>query len=171
MIKLIHGDITQIPVDAIVNSANNALVGGTGVNGIIHKIGGPAIMEGCIRIKERMQGGCPTGEAVITEAGLLPAKYVIHTVGPIWNGGSFNEPQLLANAYLNSLKLAIRHNVKTISFPNISTGVYRYPKHAAAEIAITTVTNFLSDNNVFDEVIFVCFDDENIKIYTNLIAQ
>lgn len=167
-IKLLQGDITKIEVDAVVNAANTSLLGGGGVDGAIHRKGGPAILEECRQIRSR-QGGCKVGEAVITTAGLLPAKYVIHTVGPVWNGGGNNEEELLRNAYLNSLKLAIDHGVETIAFPNISTGVYHFPKQRAAEIAIKAVTDFLSADSQIKTVYFVCFDNENYAIYQRLL--
>jgi O-acetyl-ADP-ribose deacetylase (regulator of RNase III) len=164
MISLIKGDITKMKVDAIVNAANSSLLGGGGVDGAIHRAGGPAILEECRQIRAR-QGGCETGQAVITTAGLLPAKNVIHTVGPVWNGGHQGEPELLAGCYRNSLQLAVEHGVKTIAFPNISTGVYRFPKPEAATIAIQAVQQFLANDNSLDEVFFVCFDDENYLLY------
>jgi O-acetyl-ADP-ribose deacetylase len=167
-IKLQIGDITKITVDAIVNAANNGLLGGSGVDGAIHKAGGTEILEECKKIRAK-QGGCKTGEAVITTAGRLPAKYVIHTVGPIWSGGENNEDLLLANCYENSLKLAVENNIKTIAFPNISTGVYHFPKELAAQIAIKKVKEFLSNNQSIEEVIFVCFGDENYSIYSQLL--
>lgn len=163
-IKLVKGDITKIKTDAIVNAANSSLMGGGGVDGAIHRAGGLAILEECRKIVAR-QGGCKPGEAVITTGGNLPAKYVVHTVGPVWNGGMNNEEQKLANCYLNSLKLAAENNVKTIVFPNISTGIYRFPKARAADIATGTVRSFLEANNDIEEVIFVCFDDENYELY------
>ncbi len=163
MIKVIKGDITKVKADAIVNAANTTLLGGGGVDGAIHRAGGPEILVECRRI-----GGCPTGEAVITTAGKLPAKYVIHAVGPVWRGGQNNEDQLLASAYLNSLKIAEKYNLKTIAFPNISTGVYRFPKERAAKIALQTVINFLKNSRVVKEVIFVCYDDENYEIYKKM---
>lgn len=164
MIEIIQGDITKIAVDAIVNAANTSLLGGGGVDGAIHRAGGSAILEECQRIRDR-QGGCKVGEAVITGAGRLPAKFVIHTVGPVWNGGDSNENSSLASAYLNSLKLAVQHKVRTISFPGISTGIYSFPKLAAAQIAIATVSDFLATNTVIEKVIFVCFDAESYDIY------
>lgn len=168
MIKLVHGDITKIKVEAIVNAANSTLLGGGGVDGAIHRAGGPAIMEECRKISER-EGGCPTGEAVITTAGKLQAKFVIHTVGPIWHGGMNNEDHLLANAYTNSLKLAVENGVKTIAFPSISTGVYNFPKERAAKIAIAAVRKFIRTGRSLDEVLFVCFDRENHEIYERLL--
>ncbi|MFN8259011.1 MAG: O-acetyl-ADP-ribose deacetylase [Bacteroidales bacterium] len=160
MIEVIHGDITQIKADAIVNAANSSLMGGGGVNGAIHRAGGPAILEDCKKIVAH-QGGCKTGEAVITTAGKLPAKFVIHTVGPVWNGGTNDEAVKLANCYKNSLKLAVDNNCKTIAFPSISTGVYRFPKERAAKIAVETVVEFLAKTDKIEKVIFVCFDEEN----------
>jgi O-acetyl-ADP-ribose deacetylase (regulator of RNase III) len=166
-IEIIKGDITVIETDAIVNAANTSLLGGGGVDGAIHRKGGKAILEGCIKIRNK-QGGCKTGEAVITNAGDLPAKYVIHTVGPVWNNGKNNEEELLKSCYVNSLELAIQHNIKTIAFPNISTGIYGFPKVKAAKIAIETVFAF-KEKNKLEKVIFICFDDENFKIYNELI--
>jgi len=166
-IEIQKGDITTIPVDAIVNAANSSLLGGGGVDGAIHRAGGPAILEDCKRIRAR-QGGCEVGEAVITTAGNLPARFVIHTVGPIWHGGKNKEEELLASAYRNSLKRAIENGVKTISFPNISTGVYRFPKDRAAQIALSTVRAFLGTTDAIEKVIFVCFDDENFELYRNI---
>ena len=168
MIKLLLGDITKIGVDAIVNAANSSLLGGGGVDGAIHRAGGRAILDECRKIVER-QGGCPTGEAVITTAGNMPARYVIHTVGPVWHGGMNNEDQLLANAYSNSLRLAVDNGVKTIAFPNISTGVYGFPKERAANIAIEAVRKFLKKDKSLHEVVFVCFDRENHAIYERLL--
>lgn len=163
-IKLVKGDITNLKVDAIVNAANAWLMGGGGVDGAIHRAGGPAILEECREIVAR-HGRCATGEAVITSGGKLPAKYVIHAVGPVWQGGKNNEAQLLENAYLNSLKLALKNGVESIAFPNISTGIYGFPKEKAAEIAIRTVSEFLSANEQIKQVYFVCFDQENFDLY------
>lgn len=163
-IEILKGDITAINVDAIVNAANTSLLGGGGVDGAIHRKGGKAILEDCRRIVAR-QGGCKTGEAVITTAGLLPAKFVIHTVGPVWNEGDKNESDLLSNCYTNSLKLAVENNIKTIAFPNISTGIYGFPKQLASQIALKTVQNFLSANSKISKVLFVCFDEENFQLY------
>jgi O-acetyl-ADP-ribose deacetylase (regulator of RNase III) len=165
-IELIKGDITKIQADAIVNAANSSLLGGGGVDGAIHRAGGPKILEECKAIRNR-QGKCNTGEAVVTTAGNLPAKYVIHTVGPVWNGHAEKESKLLADCYRNSLKLAKSLGVKTITFPNISTGVYRFPKELAGKIAVDEVRNFKSD--IIEKVIFVCFDDENEMIYKGLL--
>ncbi|MDQ3844936.1 MAG: O-acetyl-ADP-ribose deacetylase [Bacteroidota bacterium] len=159
-LEVIKGDITKISVDAIVNAANSSLLGGGGVDGAIHRAGGAAILEECKKIVAR-QGGCKTGEAVITTAGNLPARYVIHTVGPVWNGGRNGEREKLANCYFNSLQLAIENDCRAIAFPNISTGVYRFPKEEAAKIAVDAVTGFLNEKDQIERVIFVCFDEEN----------
>ena len=164
------GDITLLEVDAIVNAANNSLMGGGGVDGAIHRVGGPQILEQCMAIRKR-QGGCPTGEAVITTGGNLKAKFVIHTVGPVWSGNNENEELLLASAYRNSLALAAANLVKSIAFPNISTGVYRFPKKRAAEIAIQEVNFFLSKDDILERVIFCCFDNENFNIYDQLLKE
>ena len=170
MITVIQGDITQIGVDAVVNAANTSLLGGGGVDGAIHRVGGREILEDCMKIRAR-QGSCNVGEAVITTAGKLPAKFVIHTVGPVWQGGNNQEDNLLTNAYRNSLKLAIENNIQTIAFPNISTGVYYFPKKRAAEIAIKTVEDYLKQQTIIKKVIFVCFDKENFDIYVSLISK
>ena len=163
-IELIREDITKLKVDAIVNAANSSLMGGGGVDGAIHRAGGPAILSECREIIAR-QGSCETGEAVITTGGLLPAKFVIHTVGPVWNGGLKNESGKLANCYRNSLKIAVEKKLNTIAFPNISTGIYGYPRDQAAQIAIKTVSEFLENNYSISKVYFVCFDKENFDIY------
>ena len=167
-IELIKGDITKIKVDAIVNAANSSLMGGGGVDGAIHRAGGTAILDECKKIIAK-QGSCKTGEAVITTAGNLPAKFVIHTVGPVWNNGKKNEANLLATCYQNSLKLAIKHSLSSVAFPNISTGIYGYPKEEAAKIAINTVTEFLYQNDLITKVYFVCLDEENYQLYDSLI--
>ena len=167
-ITLIQGDITKLKVDAIVNAANSSLMGGGGVDGAIHRAGGPVILEECRQIVAR-HGRCATGEAVITSGGNLPAKYVIHTVDPVWHGGNNNEANLLQNAYLNSLKLAVENGIETIAFPNISTGVYGFPKGKASHIAVEAVTQFLSENDQIKQVYFVCFDQENYELYSQLL--
>jgi O-acetyl-ADP-ribose deacetylase (regulator of RNase III) len=166
MIEVIKGDITKVKVDAIVNAANSSLLGGGGVDGAIHRAGGPEILDECKKIIAR-QGGCETGKAVITKGGKLPAKFVIHTVGPVWNGGQYEEKQKLADCYNNSLQLAIENGCKTIAFPNISTGVYRFPKNEAAKIAVDTVSKFLAGTDKIEKVIFVCFDEENESLINN----
>lgn len=166
-IRLLKDDITKLEVDAIVNAANTSLLGGGGVDGAIHRAGGKAILEACMQIRNR-QGGCDVGEAVITTAGELPAQYVIHTVGPYWNDGQ-DQSQLLKNCYLNSLKLAEEYKLRTIAFPNISTGVYRYPKAAAAAIAIDAVKNASLES--LETVYFICFDEENYRLYEELFRE
>jgi len=162
-IQVIKGDITKVVADAIVNAANSSLMGGGGVDGAIHRAGGKAILDECKKIIAR-QGSCKTGEAVITAAGNLPAKFVIHTVGPVWNGGVSNEVQKLADCYQNSLQLAIDNNCRSIAFPGISTGVYRFPKNEAAKIAVDTVKQFIFKNDTIERAVFVCFDDEYFEL-------
>ncbi|QHS62601.1 O-acetyl-ADP-ribose deacetylase [Chitinophaga agri] len=169
-ITLIQGDITKMEVDAIVNAANTSLLGGGGVDGAIHRAGGPAILEECRRIRDR-QGRCAPGEAVITTAGKLPAKYVIHTVGPVWNKGNEEEKGLLRSAYISSLQLAVKNGVGTIAFPNISTGVYRFPKEVAAEIAIAAVKDFMAQDNRISNLIFVCYEKENYDLYSRILQS
>jgi O-acetyl-ADP-ribose deacetylase (regulator of RNase III) len=161
-IEIRKGDITKIVVDAIVNAANTSLLGGRGVDGAIHRAGGPAILEACRKIVAK-QGGCKTGESVITTAGNLPSRFVIHTVGPVWNGGQKSEAEKLARCYKNSLQLAVENHCRTIAFPNISTGIYNYPKEEAAKIAFATVFNFLTHTDKIEKVIFVCFDEDNFN--------
>jgi O-acetyl-ADP-ribose deacetylase (regulator of RNase III) len=163
-IDLIQGDITKLKVDAIVNAANPFLLGGGGVDGAIHSAAGPGLLEVC-----RLLGGCKTGEARITKGYKLPARFVIHTVGPVWGVGDRNESELLAGCYRKSLTQATVHDCKTVAFPNISTGVYHFPKELAAEIAIREVKKYLEANTVPEKVIFVCFDDENFAIYKQLL--
>jgi len=164
-IELVLGDITQMDVDAIVNAANESLLGGGGVDGAIHRAAGPQLLEEC-----RAIGGCPTGEARITKGYKLKARHVIHTVGPIWRGGQQNETLLLRNAYVNSLSLAQKHGLKSIAFPNISTGVYHFPKQSAAQIAIRAVEEFTAKNRFPERVVFVCFDQENYNIYKEILG-
>ena len=161
-IELIKGDITKISVDTIVNAANSSLMGGGGVDGAIHRAGGPAILEECKKIVEK-QGRLDVGKAVITTAGNLDAKFVIHTVGPVWHGGQKNEPEKLANCYRNSMQLAVDNDCKSVAFPCISTGVYGYPPEEAAKVAVAAVKSFLSKSDDLEKVLFVCFDDENYK--------
>ena len=164
-ISLIKGDITQLEVDAIVNAANRTLLGGGGVDGAIHRAAGPALLEAC-----RKLNGCDTGDAKITEGFQLSSRFVIHTVGPVWHKGISNEPELLQQCYLRSLQLAADYQLKTIAFPNISTGVYGFPKAMAAEIAINAVYSFLEEPGSLEEVIFVQFDDENESLYRKLLG-
>ena len=169
-INIIKGDITQIAVAAIVNAANTSLLGGGGVDGAIHRRGGAEILADCQKIRAK-QGGCKVGEAVVTTAGHLPAQYVIHTVGPTWVDGQHNEINLLENAYRNSFQLAETLQLKTMAFPNISTGIYRFPKQLAAEIALKTIQAELNQGYWVQEVTFVCFDDENFNLYQLLKAD
>ncbi len=169
-ITVLQGDITKVKADAIVNAANTSLLGGGGVDGAIHRAGGPAILEDCRKIVSK-QGGCPTGEAVITTAGRLPAKYVIHTVGPVWNGGSRQEREKLESCYRNSLQLAADHQLESIAFPNISTGIYRFPKNEAARIAVTAIHAFLQEQETVKEVMLICFDEENLLLTRAALQQ
>lgn len=162
-IEVIKGDITKITVDAIVNAANTSLLGGGGVDGAIHRAGGSAILEDCRKIIAR-QGGCKTGDAVITTAGNLPAKFVIHTVGPVWNGGNKDEDLKLTSCYQRSLTIAAEYKCKTIAFPNISTGIYGYPKDEAAAVSIKAISSFPITEPVIEKVLIVCFDDENFAL-------
>ena len=166
MIEIIQGDITQQDVDAIVNAANNTLLGGGGVDGAVHRSAGPALLEEC-----RTLGGCPTGEARITNGYDLRAKHVIHTVGPVWHGGTRNEPESLANCYRNSLDLAAEHGVRSIAFPSISTGVYGYPIGKASKIAVTTVRKWLDDPGPIELVRFVCFNGGDFEVYQRLVKR
>lgn len=161
-ISIIIGDITKQETDAIVNAANTSLLGGGGVDGAIHRAAGKELLEEC-----KSLGGCPTGEARITKGYNLKTKYVIHTVGPVWNGGKYGESEKLANCYRNSLALADKHKIKSISFPSVSTGVYRFPIEDASRIALKEIKSFLKNNNTLEKIFIVCFDkntyDEYVK--------
>jgi O-acetyl-ADP-ribose deacetylase (regulator of RNase III) len=165
-LSIIQGDITRQATDAIVNAANSGLMGGGGVDGAIHRAGGPAILEECIKIVAR-QGRLPTGKAVITTAGNLKTRHVIHTVGPIWHGGNEGEPALLASAYRESLKLAAANNLSSVSFPSISTGAYGYPVEKAARIALKEVITFLKQTTSVKEVVFVLYDSRTFDAYAD----
>lgn len=168
MLKTTLGDITKVTtVEAIVNAANSSLLGGGGVDGAIHRAAGPELLAEC-----RMLHGCKTGQAKITKAYKLPCKYVIHTVGPVWNGGSLNEEEKLADCYRNSLALAVQNNIRTIAFPSISTGIYRFPVERAAKIAVATVKAFLQENpDTIDEVLWVLFDEKTESIYEKEVKE
>lgn len=165
-IKIIQGDITKLSVDAIVNAANTSLLGGGGVDGAIHRAAGPMLLEEC-----RKLNGCETGQAKITGAYDLPSKYVIHTPGPIWHGGTSNEPQALENCYFNSLTLAEKYKCETVAFPSISTGIYSFPLDKAAPIALTTIKKFLETSRYIHEVQMVCFNKEVKDAYTKALAS
>ena len=170
-LAIIQGDITRQATDAIVNAANSSLMGGGGVDGAIHRAGGPAILEECRQIMSR-QGRLPTGKAVITTGGNLKARFVIHTVGPIWHGGNRGEPELLASAYQESLKVAAEHNLSSISFPSISTGAYGYPVAEAARVAIEAVASFLRERGTpIREVVFVLFDSATFESYASVLGE
>lgn len=164
-IKAEKGDITKFDVDVIVNAANTTLLGGGGVDGAIHRAAGEDLLIEC-----KSLGGCHTGEAKITKGYNLPAKHVIHTVGPVWRGGEFREEELLASCYQKSLEIAAKNGLKTIAFPSISTGAYGFPFERAAEIAVKTVTDFLQEDESIEQVIFVCFSDNDFKIYNKIIS-
>jgi len=171
-LKLVQGDITDQETEAIVNAANPSLMGGGGVDGAIHRKGGPRILEECKKIREtEWPEGLPTGKAVITSGGRLKARYVIHTVGPIWRGGNRDEPKLLSNAYRNSLELALTRGLKTIAFPSISTGAYGFPIEKASRIALKTVKSFLDEKDGLEEVRFVLFSRLDLETYEEAIKE
>ena len=169
MLKLVLDDITLQDTDAIVNAANSSLMGGGGVDGAIHRAGGPAILEECKAIRAR-QGTCATGDAVITGGGRLKARFVIHTVGPVWHGGSHGEDELLASAYKKSLQLAVKNGVRSIAFPSVSTGVYGFPIERAARIAVATVKEFLQTDETIKEVRFVVFSEGDRGVYAAILS-
>ena len=165
-IELIRGDITKQHVDAIVNAANTSLLGGGGVDGAMHRAAGPDLLTEC-----RKFGGCRTGESKITQAYHLPSKYVIHTVGPVWHGGNDREHELLAHCYKHSLQIAVSNNIKTIAFPSISTGAYRFPLEQAVKIALTEINDFLANNPTIEKVTIVCFDNATYQTYRTEMSQ
>ncbi|MCF8130932.1 MAG: O-acetyl-ADP-ribose deacetylase [Deltaproteobacteria bacterium] len=165
-IKIVKGDITKLEVDAIVNAANNSLLGGGGVDGAIHRAAGPELLK-----ETRKIGGCPTGEARVSNGYQLRARWVIHTVGPVWKGGARNEENLLASCYKNSLAAAVEKGAKTVAFPAISTGVYGFPLRRATEIAITETVGFLKNDDSLDRVIFVCFGEEALDVYQETLSR
>ncbi|MGB7800138.1 O-acetyl-ADP-ribose deacetylase [Buttiauxella sp.] len=169
-LSVIQGDITHAKVDVIVNAANSSLMGGGGVDGAIHRAAGPALLAAC-KVIVQQQGECAPGHAVITEAGNIPVKAVIHAVGPVWQGGEKHEAELLEQTYRNSLDLAAANGYRTLAFPAISTGAYAFPKEQAAKIAVETVYRYIGLRPLPEEVVFVCFDDENTRIYQQLLAQ
>lgn len=158
--KILVGDITKLQVDAVVNAANEAMCGGGGVDGAIHRAGGPELLQECLKV-----GGCPQGEARLTKGYRLPAKHIIHTVGPVWEGGGYGEADVLASAYRSSLEVAEEIGAKTVAFPCISTGVYGYPKPQACEIAVNTVSKWLSEHETPREVTFCCFAEDDATLY------
>jgi len=164
VLRLKVGDLTRERVDAIVNAANSSLLGGGGVDGAIHRAGGPAILEDCRKIVEKI-GRLETGRAVITTGGNLPARHVVHTVGPVWHGGKRGEPQLLADAYRSSLTVAEENGLKTVAFPGISTGVYGYPMSSAARAALVTITEYLKEGSSLEEITIVLFSDEALTAW------
>lgn len=169
-LRILRGDIIGQDVDAIVNAANPTLLGGGGVDGAIHRAGGPAILAECKRVRaERFPSGLPTGDAVSTTAGALSARRVIHTVGPIWRGGHNDEAALLARAYRSSLQLAAEEGVRSVAFPSISTGAYGYPKADAARVALREVVDFLRENGGLEDVRFVLFSDDDLQCYTSVL--
>ncbi|MFP4242353.1 MAG: O-acetyl-ADP-ribose deacetylase [Chitinispirillaceae bacterium] len=164
--KTVLSDITQLSVDAIVNAANSSLLGGGGVDGAIHRAAGPKLLEEC-----RTLGGCPTGDAKITEGYNLKARYVIHTVGPVWKGGKSGEQNLLASCYTNSLKLAQQNSCRSVAFPSISTGVYGYPSEKAAPVAVNTCRKYLDQTGYECDILFCCFSEKDYRIYLELLGQ
>jgi len=171
-VRLVRGDITHMETDAVVNAAKSSLMGGGGVDGAIHRAGGPAILSECMEVRRTMYpDGLPTGEAVITGGGNLKARHVIHTVGPVWRGGGSEDEKLLAAAYRNSLRVAVENELKSIAFPSISTGAYGYPVEKAARTAIAAVKGFIEENPALDEVVFVLFSEQDYEVYSRALAE
>ncbi len=172
IVRLVQGDITQVETDVIVNAANSTLMGGGGVDGAIHRKGGPNILKECKKIREtKYPFGLPTGKAVLTTAGNLRAKKVVHTVGPVWAGGSNGEANLLGQAYVNSLRLAVENGLKRIAFPSISTGVYGYPIELASRVTLKIVSDFILSEDKIDEVVFVLFSHGDLNVYRTAAAE
>ena len=169
-IHVVQGDITKLAVDVIVNAANPSLMGGGGVDGAIHRAAGPALLDACLKVRQQ-QGDCPTGHAVITLAGDLPAKAVVHTVGPVWRGGTNGEPDLLANCYFRSVELAADRGVSSLAFPSISTGIYGYPIELAARVAINAVRESVAKSVPLQEVVFCCFSAEDLSHYERILSE
>jgi O-acetyl-ADP-ribose deacetylase (regulator of RNase III) len=165
-IRALQANIVTLTVDAIVNAANSSLLGGGGVDGAIHRAAGPQLLEEC-----RKLGGCTTGDAKLTKGYKLPAKFVIHTVGPVWHGGKKGEPELLASCYRNSLTIAVDHELKSIVFPSISTGVYGYPIDLAAQVAVNTVSETIKKQSKIEEVLFCCFSPSDLEVYESLLMK
>jgi O-acetyl-ADP-ribose deacetylase (regulator of RNase III) len=165
-IEIIQGDITQLEVEAIVNAANEKLLGGGGVDGAIHRAAGPELLAACKELD-----GCPTGEAKITKGYNLPARYVIHTVGPVWHGGDRNEKNLLASCYRNSLQLAVDHKLRSIAFPSISTGVYRFPIVQASRIALRVILDFITSDEASPRVVVTCFSEQDLETYRSVYQE
>lgn len=165
VLRAVQADITTLAVDAIVNAANASLLGGGGVDGAIHRAAGPELLAEC-----RTLGGCQTGDAVLTKGYRLPAKYVIHTVGPVWDGGHSGEPELLASCYRRSLELAVAKNARSLAFPSISTGIYGYPVALAARVAVATVRASLQENGTLEDVIFCCFSSSDLAVYEGILS-
>ena len=165
-VRIVEGDITKQEIDAIVNAANTSLLGGGGVDGAIHRAAGPELLE-----ETRQMGGCPTGEARVSKGYNLPAKWVIHTVGPVWAGGHKNEDNLLANCYRNSLTAAVARGAKTVAFPSISTGAYGFPLERATEIAMRETKRFLENNESLEKIVFVCFGERVLKTYQEVFER